>query len=91
MSLREQILEVVRQRQRHIPRHLGLLPKTVAAWLDTPLCEQRIRAEMAHMAADGLLWRIGGTGARRGYRVMQRPTAPRPSLQIVVEVQLSVA
>lgn len=63
------LLRIIRDRQRGLPPGLGVLPKTVGAWLDDYRCEQTLRKDMAGMWRAGLLERIGGEGARRGYRV----------------------
>lgn len=63
------ILQVVRRQQRGIPRDLGLLPREVQPWLEWDLAEQTVRRFMAMLWRAGLLERIGGEGARRGYRV----------------------
>jgi hypothetical protein len=63
------IVEIVRQRQRNVPQGRGVLPKTVGAFLDEYRCEQTLRRDMSKLWRAGVLERLGGTGARRGYRV----------------------
>jgi len=46
----------------------GVFPWQVQARLDESLHEATLRRKMAQMAAEGQLIRVGGDGARRGYR-----------------------
>lgn len=64
-----QILEVVRREQRRTQAGRGVLPWEVQPWLVRYVPEQTIRRLMALMWRVGLLDRIGGAGARRGYRL----------------------
>lgn len=50
----------------------GVFPKDAQAWLPYSRAEGSLRRDMAAMNCAGLLVRVGGTGARRGYRL---PTA----------------
>ena len=68
--LEDNILEVVRSRQRDV--RYGVLPKTVQAGLPISVAEQTVRRYMARMWQKGRLYRFGGTGARRGYRCLKR-------------------
>lgn len=47
----------------------GVFPWQVQARLDIARCEQTLRRDMFRLAEAGRLERIGGDGARRGYRV----------------------
>jgi hypothetical protein len=65
-----EIIRAVRQLERDlalIPGR-GVFPWQVQARLDVSLHEATLRRKMAAIAADGLLIRVGGEGARRGYR-----------------------
>lgn len=63
------ILKIVQERQRGLPPNVGVLPRTVQVFLDEYRAEQTLREDMVELWRDGFLERIGGTGARRGYRV----------------------
>ena len=63
----EQIGETVRDTQRHLRR--GVLPRDVQARLPYARAEGSVRRDMGTMAQAGRLVRLGGDGARRGYRV----------------------
>ena len=64
------IIDAVKSRQRDVK--YGVLPKTVQACLPVRIAEQTVRRYMAGMWREGKLFRIGGTGARRGYRALKR-------------------
>jgi hypothetical protein len=63
------IVGIVAQRQRQQDAGRGVLPLTVGMWLNVDVCEQTLRKKMAALWRAGVLERIGGEGARRGYRV----------------------
>jgi len=65
----DNIIEVVKRRQRDVK--YGVLPKTVQIGLPFGVAEQTVRRYMAGMWQRGRLFRIGGTGARRGYRCLR--------------------
>lgn len=65
--LEQNILEEVRRIQRNLRR--GVLPVNVQAQLDFYVSEQWLRTCMVRMWRNGQLVRIGGAGARRGYRL----------------------
>lgn len=65
-----EIIRAVRQLERDlalVPGR-GVFPWQVQARLDVSLHEATLRRKMAEMATAGLLIRVGGAGARRGYR-----------------------
>jgi hypothetical protein len=73
-SLREMIhaltvVRIVRKEQRNVCGACGVLPKTVQAYLDEYRAEQTLRRDCATLWRAGILERVGGSGARRGYRV----------------------
>lgn len=70
------IIDVVRRLQR---TYTGVFPWQVQMWLPFGISEGYTRKTMVRLWQEGRLHRIGGDGARRGYRVMR--CAPR--LQIV--------
>jgi hypothetical protein len=55
-------------RERRSLRH-GVLPKHVQTCLPFDISEQVVRKYMVRMSRQGDIIRIGGTGARRGYRL----------------------
>lgn len=63
------ILWIVRERQHGLGQEHGVLPVMVQAWLEDYRAEQTLRKDMVALWRAGLLKRIGGQGARRGYRV----------------------
>lgn len=63
----ERIVGVVQQIQKEYRR--GVLPRMVQARLDFSRCEQQVRKDLKRLAERGVLVRIGGEGARRGYCV----------------------
>lgn len=65
--LEQNILEQVRHIQRNLRR--GVLPVNVQARLDFYVSEQWLRTCMVRMWRRGELIRVGGAGARRGYRL----------------------
>lgn len=65
--LEHNILEQVPRIQRNSRR--GVLPVNVQARLDFYVSEQWLRTCMVRMWRNGRLIRIGGAGARRGYRL----------------------
>lgn len=68
--LDDNILSAVRQLQRYLGG--GVLPRHVQAWLPLSASEWCIRRYMIRLAKTGKLVRVGGWGARQGYRL---PTA----------------
>lgn len=62
-----QIEEIVKQSQRHLRR--GVCPKDVKARLPYTRAEGSVRRDMLDMYRRGRLVRVGGDGARQGYRV----------------------
>lgn len=69
LEVQDVIVKIIKERQRGLSSNEGVLPKTVQAFLDFYRAEQTLRRDMAQMANRGHLVRIGGEGARRGYRV----------------------
>lgn len=65
--LEDSIFEIVRQVERNCK--YGVLPKTVQARLHLSVAEQTVRRYMVRMWESGKLLRVGGRGARRGYRL----------------------
>lgn len=66
--LNEAIIAQVRQKQRG-RKERGVFPHELVGWLDEPYHEFTIRRRMVALWERGELIRIGGEGARRGYRV----------------------
>lgn len=64
-----EIVRIVAERQRHAGPGRGVLPRTVQGFLDIYRAEYSLRRDMMHLVGLGLLVRVGGVGARRGYRV----------------------
>lgn len=64
----DEIVGIVRRAQRDLGR--GVLPRDVVARLPYSRAEGTVRRDMAAMWRMGLLARVGGDGARRGYRVV---------------------
>jgi hypothetical protein len=62
----DEIDGVVKRLQRNLRR--GVLPKHVQPHLPYDRAEGSIRRDMGQMWIDGRLVRVGGTGARQGYR-----------------------
>lgn len=71
--MEEAILEAMQRAERHLSvtrrTERGVFPWSLEAWLDVPRCEQQLRKDMRKLARQGKLERIGGFGARRGYRM----------------------
>ncbi len=70
-----QIVRIVADRQRNLPRSRGVLPVTVQAFMNTYRPEQTLRRDMSLLARAGYLQRVGyddetGVATRRGYRVV---------------------
>lgn len=65
-SIYEEIGSAVKKLQRNLRR--GVLPKHVQPYLPFDRAEGSIRRDMGAMWTEGLLVRVGGQGARRGYR-----------------------
>ena len=63
----EQIETTVARTQRDLRR--GVLPRDVQARLPYSRAEGSLRRDMLQMYDSGMLVRVGGRGARRGYRV----------------------
>lgn len=63
----DDIARVVVQAQRDLRR--GVLPRDVQARLPYARAEGSLRRDMLKMYEGGKLIRVGGNGARRGYRV----------------------
>ncbi len=66
----EQIEAVVWVTQRELGR--GVMPKEVKSRLAYGRVEGSLRRDMLEMSLGGRLVRLGGVGARRGYRVPTR-------------------
>lgn len=66
----DEILKAVVKAQRDLRR--GVLPRDVQARLPYSRAEGSLRRDMLAMYECGLLVRVGGYGARRGYRVPTR-------------------
>lgn len=62
-----QVEHVVKKAQRNLQR--GVLPKDVLPMLPYARAEGSVRRDMLEMNRQGRLVRIGGDGARQGYRV----------------------
>lgn len=69
MDIEKDIVEIVKKLQRNVPPRYGVYPFMVQCWLDIYRAEGTLRRDMMTMAERGVLLRMGGTGARRGYRV----------------------
>lgn len=92
VMLRQHIVEIVRMHQRNVPAHYGVLPKSVQALLPYDLAEFTIRRHMVALWQAGLLERMGGQGARRGYRLAApRKLVVMPKISIVIRVEVKVA
>lgn len=65
-----EIVQCVKVAQQSLGK--GVLPRDVQSRLPYSRAEGSLRRDMATMNCAGLLVRVGGTGARRGYRL---PTA----------------
>lgn len=65
-----EIVEAVRRLERDLALGTGrgVFPWQVQGRLDVGLHEATLRRKMAQMAEAGDLIRVGGSGARRGYR-----------------------
>lgn len=88
-QISEQILQIVRERQRNVPAERGVLPRTVQCFLDEYRAEQTLRRDMATLWRMGKLERVGEAGSRRGYRVLREGTSPKHEVQIEqVQVKL---
>jgi hypothetical protein len=61
-----EIENAVKRLQRNLRR--GVLPKHVQPYLPYDRAEGSIRRDMGQMWVEGKLVRVGGTGARQGYR-----------------------
>jgi len=66
----EEIEKAMAVAQRELKR--GVLPKDVQARLPYRRAEGSVRRDMGDMARIGRLVRLGGTGARQGYRLPTR-------------------
>lgn len=65
--LEDNILDLMRQTRRDLRR--GVLPREIQARLPIGVSEQNLRKYMVRLWHRGELIRIGGTAARRGYRL----------------------
>lgn len=55
--------------------HRGVMPHQVQAFAGISLSERRWRAHMERLAQEGLLVRVGGQNAKKGYRLADTPMA----------------
>lgn len=62
----EEIIKIVRNLQRN---YNAVFPWMVTLWLELGRAEGSVRRDMARLARQGRLIRVGGYNARRGYRV----------------------
>lgn len=105
-KLQQAILDIVRSRQRNYPPQRGVLPLTIACFLDEYRAQQTVRRYCVQLWQMGLLDRLGGERSRRGYRIpseqVQNPVtvppvaAPKllpmpPQISIVIRVSVKVA
>lgn len=65
--LEENILQLMRRTQRDL--RSGVLPRHIQSRLPFYVSEQALRKYMVRLWKRGELMRIGGTAARRGYRL----------------------
>lgn len=66
------ILTLVRRLQRNVAPDQGVFPFQVSAHLEYYRADGTLRRDMMEMAEIGLLERIGGENARKGYRAIKR-------------------
>lgn len=71
-ELYRDILGLVRRLQRNVSPEQGIYPFQISAHLEYYRADGTLRRDMMEMAEIGLLERIGGEGARKGYRVARR-------------------
>lgn len=74
-AVEQAIVRIIRQRQRNYPPHRGVLPVTIACFLDEYRAQQTVRRDCVALWQRGELVRMGGEGSRRGYRVPPLPVA----------------
>lgn len=63
------IVRIVRQVQRGSRGERGVFPRMVQPRLDYYRAEQTLRRDMMRLVDQGVLIRVGGRNARRGYKV----------------------